>query len=381
MIPGKCSAHQPRQNGTARLRRSRCATAEHVLSHAPTGEREYFSSEVPGLCLESEISGQPLNGRVFPCRKHPFHPAIQWLSRDFASMNPSHPQPRHTDHLASQDRKSYRFLKWHDRACRLWWRRKSRSKGGRPPISQEMRALIRRLSRENVLWSAERIHGHLVLLGFDPPCPDTIRKYMVRPEGGTEKSQNWLTFLRNHTHVSWGMDLFTVSTIRFQILYVFVVLNHARRQVIHVAVAAHPTMAWVIQQLREAMPFGIQPTYLFRDNDGIYGDEVTRFLKGTGIEEVRTAFRCPWQNPFVERYGGTLRRELLDPVIVLSEEHLKRLLKEYIEEYYHIARPHHGLDGETPFPTDKPELVTGPSRLVSIPVAGGLHHRYIRVAA
>jgi len=129
------------------------------------------------------------------------------------------------------------------------------------------------------------------------------------------------------------------------------------------------------------MPFGIQPTYLFRDNDGIYGDKVGRFLKGTGIEEVRIAFRCPWQNPFVERYGGTLRRELLDHVIILSEEHLKRLLKEYIEGYYHIARPHHGLDGETPFPTDKLEPVTEPRRLVSIPVAGGLHHRYIRVAA
>ena len=127
-------------------------------------------------------------------------------------------------------------LRWHDKAFRLWWRRISRSKGGRPLISQEMRALIQRLSRENVLWSADRIHGHLVLLGFDPPCPDTIRKYMVKPKGGTEKSQNWLTFLRNHTHVSWGMDFFTVPTIRFQILYVFVVLHHARRQVVHVAV-------------------------------------------------------------------------------------------------------------------------------------------------
>jgi putative transposase len=272
-------------------------------------------------------------------------------------------------------------LKWHKQSLRLWWRWKSRSKGGRPLISQEMRALIRRLSRENVLWSAERIHGHLVLLGFDSPCPDTIRKYMVKPKGGTEKSQNWLTFLRNHTHVSWGMDFFTVPTIRFQILYVFVVLHHARRQVVHVAVTAHPTMAWVIQQLREAMPFGIQPTYLFRDNDAIYGGEVGRFLKGTGIEEVRTAFRSPWQNPFVERHVGIPRRELLDHVLVLNEKHLTGLLKEFIEEYYHIARPHYGLDGETPFPTDKPAPVTDPSRLVSIPVVGGLHHRYMRMAA
>ena len=114
-------------------------------------------------------------------------------------------------------------LKWHRSAFRQYWRWKSQDKGGRPPISQEMRVLIRQLSRENVLWSAERIHGHLVLLGYDPPCPDTIRRYMVKPKGGTDKSQNWLTFLRNHTHVSWGMDFFTVPTIRFQILYVFVI--------------------------------------------------------------------------------------------------------------------------------------------------------------
>ena len=177
------------------------------------------------------------------------------------------------------------------------------------------------------------------------------------------------------------MDFFNVPTIRFQILYVFVILNHARRQVVHVAVTSQPTMAWVIQQLREAMPFGIQPTYLFRDNDRIDGDDVSRFLKGTGIEEVKIAFRSPWQNPYVERYGGILRRELLDHVIVLNEEHLKRLLKEYIEEYYHVARPHHGLEGETPVPTVKPKTVKEPSRLVSIPVIGGLHHRYIRVAA
>ena len=120
---------------------------------------------------------------------------------------------------------------------------------------------------------------------------------------------------------------------------------------------------------------------MFRDNDGIFGDEVSRFLVGTGIEEVKTAYRSPWQNPFVERFGGTLQRELLDHVVIRSEEHLKRLLKEYIEKYYHITRPHMGLDGDTPFPTDRPAPVTEPTKLVSIPVVGGLHHRYIRVAA
>ena len=198
-----------------------------------------------------------------------------------------------------------------------------------------------------------------MLLGLDPPCPDTIRKSLLKPKGGGEISQSWLTFLRNHMQGSWAMDFFTVPTIRFKVLYVFVVLNHSRRQVVQFGVTAHPTMAWVIQQLREAMPFDVQPRYMFRDNDGIYGDEVSPFLVGTGIEEVKTAYRSPWQNPFVERYGGTLWRELLDHVIILSEEHLKGLLNEFIEEYYHIARPHQGLDGDTPFPSAKPEAVTG----------------------
>jgi putative transposase len=120
---------------------------------------------------------------------------------------------------------------------------------------------------------------------------------------------------------------------------------------------------------------------MFRDNDGIYGDEVSRFLLGTGIEEVKSAYRSPWQNPFLERYIGTSRRELLNHVIILNEEHLKGLLKEFIEEYYHVARPHQGLDGNPPFPAAKPQPLTGASRLVSIPVVGGLHHRYVRMAA
>ena len=116
---------------------------------------------------------------------------------------------------------------------------------------------------------------------------------MAKHLGRTDKSQTWLTFLRNHLQVSWAMDFFTVPTLRFQTLYLFVILNHSRRQVEHFAVTAHPTMAWVIQQLREAMPFGQQPTYLFRDNDRIYGDEVGRFLAGTGITEVKTPTSAP----------------------------------------------------------------------------------------
>jgi len=136
-------------------------------------------------------------------------------------------------------------------------------------------------------------------------------------------------------------------------------------------------MEWVIQQLREAMPFGEQPHYLLRDNDGIYGHGVRAFLISCGILEVRTAYRSPWQNPYVERMIGTLRRELLDHIIVLNQRHLERLLREFIQDYYHTARPHQGLGGETP----AQETLSGEGELIAVPVLGGLHHRYYRTAA
>lgn len=271
--------------------------------------------------------------------------------------------------------------RWHTTAFQFYWRWKSRPQTGRPRVSREMQALIRQLSRENPLWGAERIRETLVLLQYNPPCEDTIRKYMIQPRTPKPKSTTWLPFLRNHLDVSWAMDFVTVTTLRFSTLYVFVILDHGRRKVVHVVTTYTPSMAWVIQQLREAMPFGTQPQYLFRDNDGIYGLGIKAFLKSCGIEEVRTAYRSPWQSPFVERFIGTVRRELLDHVIVLNQRHLDRLLREFIENYYHTARPHQGLNGDTPVPQDKPSLISGPSRLVSIPILGGLHHRYQRVAA
>ena len=129
------------------------------------------------------------------------------------------------------------------------------------------------------------------------------------------------------------------------------------------------------------MPFAVQPQYLFRDNDGIYGHGVALFLKAFGIREVRTALQSPWQSPYIERFIGTLRRELLNHVIVLSEAHLDRLLREFIEEYYHVARPHQGLGGDTPTPTESPPEIGGPTKLIAVPILGGLHHKYHRIAA
>ena len=205
--------------------------------------------------------------------------------------------------------------KWHTTGFRLYWRWKSRP--GRPTISRKMQSLIRQLSCENPLWSAERIRDTLHLLQYkDVPCEDTIRKYMVKPRRPHKPSTTWLPFLHNHLDVSWAMDFFTVPTINFKTLYVFVILDHGRRKVIHWAVTQHPSMDWGVQQLREATPFGQQPRFLFRDNDSIYGNGVPAFLDRCGIRQVRTSYRSPWQNPYVERFIGTLRRDLLDHVIV-----------------------------------------------------------------
>ena len=182
--------------------------------------------------------------------------------------------------------------------------------------------------------------------------------------------------------VSWAIDFFTINTIRFATLYVFIVLDHGRRKIVHWAITSNPSMGWVIQRLRECMPYGQQRRFVFRDRDGIYGRGVRDFLDSCGIEEVRTAYPGPWQNPFVERFVETLRRELLDHVIVLGRGHLQRLLREFIEDYYHVARPHQGLDGDTPIPQPEADApITGPTELISTPILGGLHHRYQRVAA
>ena len=265
--------------------------------------------------------------------------------------------------------------RWHTRAFRTFWRWRSRT--GRRPLSGEMQRLIRRLSRENPLWGPDRIRDTLLLLGYDAPCAETVRKYMIRPRKPRPETTNWLPFLRNHLQVSWAIDFFTVTTLSFQVLYVFLVFDHGRRMVVHFAVTAQPAMEWVIQQLREATPFGRQPRHLSRDNDGIFGYGVRAFLDSCGIQEVRTAHESPWQNPYIERMIGTLRRELLSHVMVLSHRHLERLLAEYLEQYYHTARPHQGLGGETP----AGGLLGEQGDLVSEPVVGGLHHRYLRLAA
>jgi transposase InsO family protein len=266
-------------------------------------------------------------------------------------------------------------VRWHRHGFKYYWTWKSRRRGGRPAVPREVRDLIRRMSRANPLWGAPRIHGELVKLGFDISQP-TVARYMVRHR--KPPSPTWRDFLNNHAKDLVSIDFFTVPTIRFRILFVFVVLAHARRRILHFNVTAHRTAAWTGRQIVEAFPWETAPSYLIRDRDGIYGDEFTRCVHSLGIKQVVTARRSPWQNGYVERVIGSIRRECTDHVIVFNENHLHRLLQSYIH-YYHRSRTHLSLEKDAPEPRPVEPAENG--QVVEFPEVGGLHHRYARRAA
>ena len=264
-------------------------------------------------------------------------------------------------------------IAWHRKGFRLFWKWKSRrGRCGRPRLATETRQLIRRMSRENPLWGAPRIHGELLKLGFDIG-ETSVGKYMVR--GRKPPSQTWRTFLENHLKIMVSVDFFTVPTIRFQVLYVFLVLAHDRRRILHCAVTPHPTAEWTGQQLREAFPWDSAPRFLLRDRDRIFGSDFTQQVKQLGIQEVLGAPRAPQQRAYVERVIGTIRRECLDHVIVFNAASLRLHLKSFLE-YYHGTRTHLSLEKDTP----ESRLVQS-GRVVAVPQVGGLHHRYERRAA
>lgn len=268
-------------------------------------------------------------------------------------------------------------IHWHRQGFRLFWRWRSRPRPpGRKPVPAETIALIRNMSRANPFWGAPRIHGELLKLGISV-AQRTVAKYMVR-QPRRPSGQTWSTFLRNHLGQMVSVDFLTVPTLHFRILYVFVVLSHARRQILHFNVSATPSASWAAQQLREAFPFTSPPRYLLRDRDSIYGLEFQRITQVLGVEELRIAPRSPWQSPYVERLIGSLRRECLDHVVVVNRTHLYRLLQSYLT-YYHGARTHLGLDKDAPEPRRAQQPQEG--KIVAFPEVGGLHHRYERRAA
>jgi transposase InsO family protein len=267
-------------------------------------------------------------------------------------------------------------VRWHRQGFGWYWHRLARRKtAGRPPLSPEIQTLIRQMAAANPLWGALRIHGELLKLGLTL-SERTVSRLL--PKRNRPPSQTWRAFLQNHLGDVISLDFFTVPTATFRILFVLVVLAHDRRRVLHVNVTAHPTARWTAHQLVRACSEKTAAPFLLRDRDSIYGKEFRGCVRGLGLEEVLTAPHSPWQNPFVERLLGSIRRECLDHVVVLSERHLRRMLCSYVE-YYHRSRTHLALVKDTPEPRAVQPSDAG--AVVQLPQVGGLHHRYERRAA
>src|SRR5229473_3192666 len=263
------------------------------------------------------------------------------------------------------------LVRWHQASFRCYWRWKSRSRGGRPQIEIELRALIRQMSADNQLWGAPRIHGELLKLGFSV-AQSTVATYMVKRRG--PPSQGWRTFLRNHAPDAAAMDLFVVPTLGFRIFYGFVIVRLHRRDLVWINVTTNPTAEWVARQVTEAFPWDEAPRYMIRDRDRVYGTVVIFFQAADGIRDKPIAPSSPWQNGFAERMIGSIRRECLDHVIVSGEANLRRILKSYAD-YYNSVRTHRSLHKDAPI--SRPTHQAGMIR--SHPVLGGLHHHYVRI--
>ncbi len=265
---------------------------------------------------------------------------------------------------------------WQRKRFRDYWRGLSRGDcRGRPAISPELRRLIRRMWQANPTWGSPRIVGELQKLGIDV-AKSTVEKY--RPKLHKPTSPSWRTFLKQHMRDTVAVDFFTVSTARLRVLFVLVVLAHHRRRVVYFNVTEHPTAEWTAQQLVEAFPWESPPKYLLRDRDAIYGNRFRRRVRGLGMRDRPIAPRSPWQNPYVERVIGSVRRECLDHAVVLNERHLKRLLRGYFA-YYHQWGPHRSLEMDSPDgrSVHSPEL----GEIIEFPAFHGLHHYYLRSAA
>src|SRR5271169_1809671 len=261
------------------------------------------------------------------------------------------------------------LVRWHRAGFRCYWRWKSRPPEGRPQIHTELRVLIRRMSVENPLWGAPRIHGELLKLGFKL-AQSSVAKYMVKRQGSP--SQGWRTFLHNHTPDIAAMDLFVVPTIGFDLLYAFIIIRLDRRELAWINVTTNPTAEWIARQIIDAFPWNENPRYMIRDR--VYGTMVTRRLRAMGIRDKPTAPASPWQNGFAERLIGSIRRECIDHILILSEAHLRRILKTYAR-YYNDVRTHWSLAKDAPL--FRPAQRTGV--INSHAILGGLHHHYVRL--
>ena len=270
------------------------------------------------------------------------------------------------------------IIRWHREGFRLLWRRKSKSgRVRRAALAKETVELIQRMSRENRLWGAERIRGELLKLGIHV-SKRTIQKYLHQA-GGHEPhdGQTWRTFLKNHT--TWACDFLQLYDVWFRPIFAFFIMDVNTKRVVHIGVTRAPTEGWTAQQLREVTPFGEGPQLLIRDGDTKYGAAFDRVAEGANIEVVQIAPCAPRMNSVCERFLGGVRRECLDHVIILGEDHLRSVLSEYVEPYFNAARPHQGIGQRIPVGR---RAITSESagKIVALPVLNGLHHDYRRAA-
>jgi putative transposase len=274
------------------------------------------------------------------------------------------------------------LIRWHREGWRLLWRWKSRP--GRPPIPRELQRLIVSMAQANPSWGEERIANELRLKLGLTVSPRTVGRYLraLRPRRGGRRSQRWATFVRNHAHAVVACDFFTTVTVRFRILYVFVVLEVGTRRILHWNVSEHPTAEWTIQQFREVITPETAHRFVLHDRDRIFAAAVDRAIASMGRHVLKTPVRTPQANAFCERVVGTIRRECLDRLLPIHEGHLRWILHEWVT-HYNRGRPHASLGPGIPDPLpEQNQLVSTGHRLptharvIATPILGGLHHEY-----
>ena len=270
------------------------------------------------------------------------------------------------------------LLRWHRQGFRLFWKFKSRPRGGRPHLAPDTITLIQHMAKENRLWGAERIRGELLKLDIHV-AKATIQKYLRLARPARSPGQTWSTFLKNHAQAVWACDFLPVIDLFFRPLYLFVIVELGSRRVIHFNVTRHPTDAWIAQQLREATPFGQTPRFLIRDRDSKFGEAFSRVAKGSSIEVLKTPYRAPKANALCERFLGSVRRECLDHFLIWGERQLSRVIEEYVR-YFNQARPHQGLKQKIPEESISVEEESRTGKIIAFPVLNGLHHDYRRAA-
>jgi putative transposase len=274
------------------------------------------------------------------------------------------------------------LIRWHRKGLRLFWKWKSRPRG-RPRIPAELRKLIVEMASTNPTWGEERIADELLLKIGVRISPRTVRRYMPKaPRRPAAPKQRWMTFVRNHAKAIIACDFFVVVTATFQLLYVFLVMEVGMRRPLHFNVTRHPTADWTLQQFRECVTADEGYRFVIHDRDGIYSKELDKSLETLGLSVMKTPYRSPQANSFCERLIGTARRECLDFIIPINEEHVRRTLKSW-RAHYNLGRPHSSLGPGTPDPSSpKAELqpqrhcIPKDYRVVATSILGGLHHEY-----